>query len=83
MTTITLPKALARRLEKASARVGRSPDAMAKTAIAERLDYLEGRLRVIEAGFEDLQHGAATTEEVEAELDRIIRKHERRRKKTA
>jgi len=64
MTTITLPKTLARRLEKASAQVGRCPDAMIKTATAERLDYLERRLRAIEAGFEDLQYGAATIEEV-------------------
>ena len=65
MTTITLPKALARRLEKASAQVGRCPDAMINTATAERLDYLERRLRTIEAGFEDLQYGAATIEEVQ------------------
>ena len=82
--TVTLPRSLAQRLERVSARSRRSPKALARQAIAQRLDYLEGRLKAIEAGFSDLEKGrGATTEEVLAGLDRIIRKHERRPKKAA
>ena len=78
---ITLPKALAKRLARASEVARRSPEAVARSAIADRLDYLEGRLRAIDAGFEDLERGGVTTEQVLAELDSMIRKRERKRKK--
>ena len=83
-TTVTLPRSLAQRLERVSARSRRSAKVLARQAIAQRLDYLEGRLKAIEAGFADLEKGrGAATEEVLAGLDRIIRKHERRPKKAA
>ena len=82
--TVSLPRSLARRLHQVSARSRRSPDALARQAISQRLDYLEGRLKAIDAGFADLEkRRGATTEEVLAGLDRIIRKHERGSKKAA
>lgn len=82
--TVTLPRALARRLHRISARSRRSPESLARQAISQRLDYLESRLKAIDAGFADLEkHRGATTEEVLAGLDRIIRKHERGSKKAA
>lgn len=84
MTTLTISKALEKRLREISSKTRRSPESLARKAISERLDYLEGRLRAIDAGFEDLQQGHnLTTGEMLAELDRIIRKHDRRRKKAA
>jgi len=81
MIVITLPKALAKRLARASEVAGRSPEAVARSAIADRLDYLEGRLRAIGAGFEDLERGVVSTEQVLAELDSMIRRHGRKRRK--
>ncbi|HUF19189.1 MAG TPA: hypothetical protein VMP00_00385 [Burkholderiales bacterium] len=84
MSNLSIPKSLEKRLKQASERVRRSPQTIAVQAIAERLDYLEGRLSAIEAGFEDLERGtAATTEEVLSGLDRILKKHGHSRKKTA
>jgi predicted transcriptional regulator len=82
MTTLTIPKALEKRLKKVSAESGRNPDVLARKAISERLDYLEGRLTAINAGFEDLQKGnIALTREVLNALDRIIARHGGRRRK--
>jgi len=76
MTTLTLPKSLEKRLRKVSAETRRKPQALARQAISERLDYLEGRLAAIEAGFEDLQKGSiASTREVLDTLDDIIARH--------
>jgi predicted transcriptional regulator len=84
LSNLSIPKSLEKRLRQASERVRRSPEAIATQAIVERLDYLEGRLSAIEAGFEDLERGnVATTQEVLSGLDRILKKHGRSRKKTA
>ena len=84
MTTLTIPKVLEKRLRRVSTQTKRSVDSLVRQAIAERLDYLEGRIRAIDAGFDDLKRGnVSTTVEVLETLDRIIRKHDRRRKKSA
>ena len=84
MTTLTIPKVLEKRLRRVSTQTKRSVDSLVRQAIVERLDYLEGRIRAIDAGFDDLTRGnVSTTEEVLETLDRIIRKHDRRRKKSA
>jgi predicted transcriptional regulator len=45
---------------------------------------MEGRIRAIDAGFDDLARGdGSTTAAVLEMLDQIIRKHARPRKKTA
>ena len=81
---IPLSRTLARRLQQVSARSRRSPAVLARQAIAQRLDYLEGRLKAIDAGFADLESTrGATTTEVLAGLDRILGKHGHRAKKAA
>ncbi len=82
--TVSLPRSLARRLHRISTRSRRSPEALARQAISQRLDYLEGRLKAIDAGFADLERRrGANTGEVLAGLDRIIRRHGRGTKKAA
>ena len=67
---VHLSRTLARRLRQVSARSRRSPVVLARQAIVQRLDYLEGRLKAIDAGFADLEkRRGATTVEVLAELD--------------
>lgn len=84
MTTLTISKTLEKRLRRVSTQTKRSVESLARQAITQRLDYLEGRIRAIDAGFDDLAGGEhATTTEVLETLDRIIRKHDRRRKKAA
>ena len=84
MTTLTIPKMLEKRLRRVSTQTNRSVESLVRQAIAGRLDYLEGRIRAIDAGFDDLARGnVSTTAEVLETLDRIIRKHDRRRKKAA
>lgn len=84
MTTLTISKTLEKRLRRVSTQTKRSVESLARQAITQRLDYLEGRIRAIDAGFDDLASGEhATTTEVLETLDRIIRKHDRRRKKAA
>ncbi len=84
MTTLTIPKMLEKRLRRVSTQTNRSVESLVRQAIAGRLDYLEGRIRAIDAGFDDLARGnVSTTTEVLETLDRIIRKHDRRRKKAA
>lgn len=75
---------LEKRLRRVSTQTKRSVESLVRQAIGERLDYLEGRIRAIDAGFDDLLHGnVSSTTEVLDKLDRIIRKHDRRRKKAA
>ena len=48
---VKIPRPLARRLTNASIQTRRSPDAIARTALAEHLSYLEWRARAIDEGF--------------------------------
>jgi predicted transcriptional regulator len=84
MTTLTIPKVLENRLRRVSSQTRRTVDSLVRQAISERLDYMEGRIRAIDAGFDDLTRGSgSTTAEVLETLDQIIRKHARPRKKAA
>lgn len=70
-STLTLPKALRSRLEKAARATHRKPEALARQAIAERLDYLEWEERMIAEGDADLRAGwVITEEELRAALDK-------------
>lgn len=72
---VHLSRTLARRLRQVSARSRRSPVVLARQAIVQRLDYLEGRLKAIDADFADLEkRRGLTTAEVLAEHDRKIGK---------
>lgn len=69
--TLILPKALRSRLEKAARATRRKPEALARQAIAERLDYLEWEERMIAEGDADLKAGRVITdEELRAALDK-------------
>ncbi|MBI2312956.1 MAG: hypothetical protein HYU77_10690 [Betaproteobacteria bacterium] len=69
--TLTLPKTLRSRLEKAARAIRRSPEALARQAIAERLDYLEWEERMVAEGDADLKAGRVVTgQELRAALDR-------------
>ena len=72
---VHLSRTLARRLRQVSARSRRSPVVLARQAIVQRLDSLEGRVKAIDADFADLEKmRGLTTAEVLAELDRKIGK---------
>ena len=63
MNTITLPAAMLKRLEKISTASRRSPEAIVKQAITEKLEYEEWALRQIDAGLADVKAGRVYTRE--------------------
>lgn len=82
MNTITLPPAILKRLEKISASSRRSPEAIVKQAIAEKLEYEEWALRQIDAGLADVKAGRVVShDEFLKTLEQA--RHERKRKKAA
>ena len=54
---LKLPKTLARRLEKVAALVRIEPESILKTALKDRLDYLEWKEKAIAEGQADLDNG--------------------------
>ena len=54
---LKLPKTLARRLEKVAALVRIEPESILKTALKDRLDYLEWKEKAIAEGQADLDDG--------------------------
>ncbi len=82
MNTITLTPAILKRLEKISASSRRSPEAIVKQAIAEKLEYEEWALRQIDAGLADVKAGRVVShDEFLKTLEQV--RHERKRKKAA
>lgn len=82
MNTITLPPAILKRLEKISASSRRSPEAIVKQAIAEKLEYEEWALRQIDAGLADVKAGRVVShDEFLKTLEQA--RYERKRKKAA
>ena len=66
---LKLPKTLARRLEKAVAYAHINPETIARTAIKDRLDYLEWKENAIAAGQADLDSGnVVSTDHIRASL---------------
>ena len=62
---VKVPSPLAKRLTNASIQSRRSPDAIARTALAEHLSYLEWRAKAIDEGFASgARDGWLTTETV-------------------
>ena len=62
---VKIPSPLAKRLTNASIQSRRSPDAIARTALAEHLSYLEWRAKAIDEGFASgARDGWLTTETV-------------------
>ena len=58
--TITLPQTLFKRLEKISAGTRRTPQAIIKQAITDRLEYEEWKLKQIDAGLNPVEDAAWT-----------------------
>ena len=82
MNSITLPPAMLKRLEKISAASRRSPEAIVKQAITEKLEYEEWALRQIDAGLADIAAGRTLThDDFLKSLEQA--RHERKRKKAA
>jgi len=68
---LKLPKALAMRLRKVSLSQGDAPDAIARSAIAEHLRYLEWKEKAVSRGDADISAGRIlTTEEVLAAIEK-------------
>ncbi len=83
-TTFTLPQTVVKRLEKISASSKRSPAAIVKEAVQERLKYEEWALKQIEAGLADVKAGRVISHaEMVARMERKIRTSAHGRKKAA
>ena len=70
MDELKLPKALAKRLEKAAAAAHINPETIVRTAIKDRLDYLEWKENAIAEGQVDLDNGkVVSTDHICASLN--------------
>ncbi|MCK9200758.1 MAG: hypothetical protein M0P59_08335 [Gallionella sp.] len=68
---LKLPRALAKRLEKAAATAHINPETLVRTAIKDRLDYLEWKENAIAEGQADLDSGkVVSTDHIRASLTR-------------
>lgn len=63
-STITLPQTIIKRLEKISAGSRRTPQAIIKQAIADRLDYEEWLLERVDEGIADTDAGRTYSREI-------------------
>jgi predicted transcriptional regulator len=61
LNELKLPKTLAKRLEKVAAVTHVNPESILKTALADRLDYLEWKETAIAEGQSDLDSGNVVT----------------------
>ena len=76
--TVTLPQAIFKRLEKLSANSKRTPQAIIKQAVVERLEYEEWKLQQIDAGLADIKAGRVySSDEVYKKLG--LAKHGRKK----
>ena len=82
MNAITLPATMLKRLEKISAASRRTPEAIVKQAITEKLAYEEWALRQIDAGLADVKAGKVLSHEAFLKTLEQAR-HGRKREKTA
>jgi predicted transcriptional regulator len=81
---LKLPKALAKRLEKAAATAHINPETIVKTAIKDRLDYLEWKENAIAEGQADLDSGKIfSTDHIRASLTRQRAQRAAKSKKAA
>jgi len=80
---LKLPKTLARRLEKVAAIAHVDPESIVKSALKDRLDYLEWKEHAIAEGQADMDAGrVVTTEQLRASIA-SQRTHRAKRKKAA
>lgn len=82
--TVKIPKALVRRLNRVTAKVGVAPDALVKTALANQLDYEEWFLKAVDEGIADLDASRTfSTREVLAALTKQRNERARGKRKQA
>jgi len=68
---LKLPKTLAKRLEKIAAIACVNPESILKTALKDKLDYLEWKEKAIAEGQADLDNGrVVTTAQIRESLDK-------------
>ena len=61
LNELKLPRTLAKRLEKVAAVTHVNPESILKTALTDRLDYLEWKEKAIAEGQADLDNGNVVT----------------------
>ncbi len=57
MNTVTLPQSLLKRIDKLSTEFRTTPAAIIKSALVDRLDYEEWKLKQVDAGLAELKAG--------------------------
>jgi len=81
---VKIPKALVKRLSRLIAKVGVTPGALVKTALANQLDYEEWFLKAVDEGIADLDAGHTfSTREVLAALAKQRNGRSARKRKQA
>ena len=81
---VSIPKNLAKRLERVTRMAGVPPSVLVRTALTNQLDYEEWFLRAVEEGIADLSAGRVfTTHQVLAALDEQRAERGRQNRKTA
>jgi len=81
---LKLPKTLAKRLEKVAAIARINPESILKTALKDRLDYLEWKEKAIAEGQAGLDNGrVVTTPQVRESLAKQRAQRAAKSKKTA
>ena len=81
---LKLSKTLARRLEKVAATAHINPETILKTALKDKLDYLEWKEKAIAEGQADLDNGrVVTTAQIRASLAKQRAQRAAKNKKAA
>ena len=79
---VKIPKALVKRINRVTAQVGVTPDALVKTALANQLDYEEWFLKAVDEGIADLDAGRIfSTREVIAAITKQRNERAARKRK--
>ena len=81
---VKIPKALVKRINRVTARVGVTPGALVKAALANQLDYEEWFLKAVDEGIADLDAGRTfSTREVLAAITKQRNERAARKRKQA
>ena len=81
---VSIPRNLAKRLERVTRKAGVTPSVLVRTALANQLDYEEWFLKAVDEGVADLDAGRVfTTRQVLAALDKQRAQRGRQKRKTA
>ena len=80
---VSIPKNLARRLERVTRKAGVTPSVLVRTALTNQLDYEEWFLKAVDEGVADLDAGRVfTTRQVLAALDKQRAQRGQHKRKT-